>query len=146
MAKPTKRPTRALTAKQLHDCKKILLDEKVGLLNNARLVKLELNTSPDDRPDEADLASSDTGQSMRTRLGNRENLYLKKVLQALARIEEGIYGECDSCGEPIGHARLVARLTAELCISCKEDQEKQENLSVHGTQHKSLGRGLTPRT
>ena len=45
---------------------------------------------------------------------------------ALAKIEEGEYGECLSCGEQIGVARLKARPVAELCIECKSEQEKLE--------------------
>jgi DnaK suppressor protein len=42
------------------------------------------------------------------------------------KIEEGEYGECKNCGEPIGVARLRARPVAELCIECKSEQEKLE--------------------
>jgi len=139
----TKRPVKALTKKEVDKCKADLLQQKESILNSARLKKLDLNTSPDDRPDEADLAQSDVNLSMHTRLGNRENLYLKKVYQALERIAEHNYGECVNCSEPIGYARLSVRPTAELCIACKEDEEKKENLSVHGSRHKSVGRGMS---
>jgi DnaK suppressor protein len=138
-----KKPVRELTKKEVDKCKSDLLDQKQTILNSARLKLMDLNTSPDDRPDEADLAQSDVSLSMHTRLGNRENLYLKKVLQALERISDGNYGECVSCSEPIGFARLSVRPTAELCISCKEEEEKKENLSVHGSRHKSVGRGMS---
>lgn len=139
----SKKAVRALTKKEFDLCKQDLLQQKEQILNSTKSKKLDLNTSPDDRPDEADLASSDSEQSMRTRLGNRENLYLKKVLQALERVDEGNYGECLSCSSFIGYGRLSVRPTAELCIECKEEEEKKENLSVHGSRHKSVGRGMS---
>src|SRR3989344_803311 len=102
----TKRPVKALTKKEVDKCRGDLLQKKESILNSARLEKLDLNASPDDRPDEADLAQSDVNLSMHTRLGTRENLYLKKVYQALERIAEHNYGECVNCSEPIGYARL----------------------------------------
>ena len=48
------------------------------------------------------------------------------VDQAIAKIEAGEYGLCESCGEEIGNKRLEARPVAELCIDCKAEQERLE--------------------
>ena len=40
------------------------------------------------------------------------------VLRTLDRVEQGAYGRCERCGEPIGAARLEARPTARTCIAC----------------------------
>lgn len=48
----------------------------------------------------------------RARLADAEN--------ALARWERGVYGECETCGQPIGAGRLEARPTARTCIGCAE--------------------------
>ena len=45
---------------------------------------------------------------------------------AAAIVEQGVYGECEGCGEEIGLKRLEARPVAELCIDCKAEQEKLE--------------------
>jgi RNA polymerase-binding transcription factor len=45
--------------------------------------------------------------------------------RALARIDAGTYGVCDSCGEPIGKARLQAFPRATLCVSCKQREERR---------------------
>jgi DnaK suppressor protein len=45
--------------------------------------------------------------------------------RALARIESGTYGVCESCGEPIGKARLQAFPRATLCVSCKQREERR---------------------
>jgi DnaK suppressor protein len=60
------------------------------------------------------------------RLRERERGLLAKIEEALQKIEQGVYGECESCGEEIGLKRLEARPVAELCIDCKSEQERME--------------------
>ena len=43
--------------------------------------------------------------------------------RALARIDAGTYGVCESCGKPIGKARLLAFPRATLCVACKQREE-----------------------
>ena len=64
--------------------------------------------------------------SFQGRLRERERGLAAKIEQALQKIEQGVYGECESCGEEIGLKRLEARPVAELCIDCKAEQEKLE--------------------
>jgi DnaK suppressor protein len=45
--------------------------------------------------------------------------------RALARIDAGTYGVCESCGEPIGKARLLAFPMATLCVACKQREERR---------------------
>jgi len=45
--------------------------------------------------------------------------------RALARIDAGTYGVCESCGQPIGKARLQAFPRATLCVSCKQREERR---------------------
>lgn len=45
--------------------------------------------------------------------------------QALARFEDGSYGMCEVCGQPIGASRLMARPEARLCIACQTRLEKR---------------------
>jgi DnaK suppressor protein len=52
-----------------------------------------------------------------------EGRYLYHIEQALARIEDGSYGKCESCGQNIGLERLKALPYTRLCIECKEKEE-----------------------
>ena len=52
------------------------------------------------------------------------------------------YGLCTDCGEGIRYERLLARPTAEMCIQCKEESERDESNSFTGRQSKSLGKVL----
>jgi DnaK suppressor protein len=45
--------------------------------------------------------------------------------RALHRIDGGTYGVCESCGKPIGKARLLAFPRATLCVACKQRQERR---------------------
>ncbi len=55
---------------------------------------------------------------------NARNL-LDQTERALARIDAGIYGVCESCGQPIGKARLQAFPRAMLCVGCKQREERR---------------------
>ena len=85
-----------------------------------------LGFSQDDLPDEIDLATSEADQSMNLRLRDRERVLLKKIDRTLEKIEDGEFGICESCGEEISVKRLEARPVTDLCIRCKEEQERLE--------------------
>ena len=107
--------------------KKLLLEQKAQLQGNAqKTLSGDIHVDPDDFPDEMDSASSEVHLQFAGRLREREQGLLSKIDAALAKIEEGEYGECVSCGEQIGVARLKARPVAELCIECKAEEEKLE--------------------
>ena len=101
--------------------------QREQLLGNAkRAVSGDIHLDPDDFPDEIDTASSEMNLAFTGRLRERERGLLTKINQALEKIQEGIYGQCESCEEEIGLKRLEARPVAELCIDCKGEQEKLE--------------------
>jgi DnaK suppressor protein len=81
--------------------------------------------------DEVDIVSIEKENQLDLRLKARNAIYLKKVKRSLQKIEEGTFGECEECGREISSNRLQARPTADLCIHCKEGQEKEENQTIH---------------
>ena len=116
-----------MNAKESKRFKKMLEDSKLALLQSAKKTLMEeSNFDTDDLPDEIDLASSEYAQSMVFRLRDREKFLLKKIDKALQRIEEGTFGICERCEEPINAKRLEGRPVTTLCIRCKEEQEKKE--------------------
>jgi DnaK suppressor protein len=116
-----------LSQKDLKRFKKTLEESRKALLESARkTMEEESNFDTDDLPDEIDQASSEYAQSMVFRLRDREKFLLKKIEKALSRIEEGTFGMCERCEEPISIKRLDARPVTTLCIRCKEEQEKKE--------------------
>lgn len=94
--------------------------------------------------DEVDIVSVEKENQMDFRLRARNAVYLKKVRKSLQKIEDGTFGDCEECGVEISYNRLLARPTADLCIHCKEQQEKTENQLVHRNRDsvKNAGRVL----
>src|ERR1041385_2786467 len=116
-----------LKKKDLKRFRETLLAKKEEILKNAkRTMNEDMTLDTDDLPDEMDLASSEYLQSFTFRLRGREKTFLKKIDHALAKIEEGTFGICEECEEPISVKRLEARPETTLCIRCKEDQERIE--------------------
>jgi DnaK suppressor protein len=117
----------ALKKKDLKRFREILEEKKEEILRNAkRTLNEDMTLDADDMPDEMDLASSEYLQSFTFRLRGREKTFLKKIDHALAKIDEGTFGICEECEEPIHTKRLEARPETTLCIRCKEDQERIE--------------------
>jgi DnaK suppressor protein len=116
-----------LKKRDLERFRKILLEQREQIVGKAkRAVAGDIHLDPDDFPDEIDTASSEVNLSFQGRLRERERGLLGKIDTALEKISQGVYGECESCGEEIGLQRLEARPVAELCIECKAEQEKLE--------------------
>lgn len=113
--------------RELERFRKLLVSQRQQLVGNARrTLNGDVYLDPDDFPDELDTASSEASVAFTGRLREREQRLLAKIEGALAKIERGEYGDCESCGEPIGLKRLEARPVAELCIDCKAEQERLE--------------------
>lgn len=131
-----------LAKKELERLKQILVTQRDSLIFNDIYVSDEFNMDAEDRSDEVDLANADVSNAHRLRFRNRETFYKKKLQEAIKRIESGTYGRCEECDSQIGFKRLEARPTAELCIICKEESEKDEHNSILGRQSKSLGKEM----
>lgn len=77
-------------------------------------------------PDIADRASSAFQREFSFFLSENESRILRLVDEALARLDNGKYGSCVNCGEPIEEARLKAIPWARHCIACQELQDRGE--------------------
>ena len=109
------------------EIRQLLLQQKQALLAEAQASIGEgLNPQNSNLPDVSDQASVEVDRSFLVRLREREQKLLKKIDQALERIEQGTFGICESCGEEIAYERLKARPVTTLCIACKIQQEEEE--------------------
>ena len=119
--------SKTLTKKELKKFQELLEEKRKTVLERARQMLSEgMVLDANDLPDEMDLASSEYIQSFEFRLRGREKSLLSKLDLALKKIEDGSFGICEICDEPIGKKRLEARPETSLCIKCKEDQEREE--------------------
>jgi len=113
--------------KDLDVLKKMLEEEKRKIMRHLEEISdnsvadLDLSTG-----DSVDIAALEINQASLQKIGKREQYLLKKINTALEKMEKETYGECESCGEEIAVARLMARPVAQLCIDCKTEQENVE--------------------
>ena len=104
-----------------------LLQQRAMLLSEAEVA---LNELPGQAifPDLGDQATAETDRNFMLRLRGREQRLLKKIDQALERVEAGTFGICEDCGNVINLKRLEARPVTTMCIDCKTLQEEEERM------------------
>jgi len=83
---------------------------------------------PEPFPDVSDQASAEVDQNFSMRIKEREQKLLKKIDEALDRMNKNVYGICERCEEEIPYQRLKARPVTTLCIACKTLQEQEEKI------------------
>ncbi|AXQ31709.1 RNA polymerase-binding protein DksA [Solimonas sp. K1W22B-7] len=76
--------------------------------------------------DPADRATAEEEHWLDLRLRERESLLLRKIDDALRRLENREFGYCEKTGDPIGIPRLLARPTATVCVDVKGQDERVE--------------------
>ena len=102
--------------------------QKDDLLSNAGETTEHLREDTSIVPDPADRATIEEEHALELRTRDRERKLLKKIGQALARLDSGDYGYCDETGEPIGLARLLARPTATLSLEAQQRRELKQKM------------------
>jgi DnaK suppressor protein len=75
--------------------------------------------------DQADVGAKAFEREHELALTHNARELLAQNERALASIDAGTYGTCESCGEPIGKARLQAFPRATLCVACKQREERR---------------------
>jgi DnaK suppressor protein len=114
--------------KQLEFFRSRLQEQKDSLLSNAGETTEHLREDTSIVPDPADRATIEEEHALELRTRDRERKLLKKISQALAKIEAGEYGYCDETGEPIGLGRLLARPTATLSLEAQQRRELKQKM------------------
>ena len=106
--------------------RQILIERREAILAEAEKTVSGLNDGKENFPDPTDRATVEWDRSFTLRIRDRERKLLKKIEEALERIEDGSFGICEDCGEEIGEARLKARPVTTQCIDCKTAAEARE--------------------
>jgi DnaK suppressor protein len=101
---------------------------KEDLLSNAGETTEHLREDTSIVPDPADRATIEEEHALELRTRDRERKLLKKISQALSRLDSGEYGFCDETGEPIGLGRLIARPTATLSLEAQQRRELKQKM------------------
>jgi len=104
---------------QLHDAKKSIIYR----VQQAEIDGRETNAEGMAQ-DLADRAANAYTKELLFSKSSTDRQLLQMIEEALERIDEGTFGECENCEEPIGSRRLNAVPWARLCIACQELEEK----------------------
>lgn len=117
-----------MTPADLEYFRKLLTSMLEEAQQNGDTTLEELTGSNEVFADPADRATAESDRAFTLRLRDRERRLIRKIQAALQRLDDGVYGICEECGEDISLARLKARPVTRLCINCKARQEKDEHL------------------
>jgi len=123
--KPTEKEE-YMSGKQLEYFRQKLLTWRQELVDESRETISNLRDEVRDVGDEAERATRETENSLELRTRDRYRKLIKKIDQALSRIDDGEYGYCEETGEEIGLARLEARPIATLCLDAQERWELRQ--------------------
>jgi DnaK suppressor protein len=118
------------TAKELRDIRAEIESDIAQLRSEitaaeAELVGLMRDAGDGAGDDQADAGAKTFEREQEISLANNAREMLEQNLHALERLDDGSYGVCESCGNPIGKLRLQAAPRATLCVTCKTKQERR---------------------
>ena len=117
-----------LKPEKLETFRKLLIQNINELLSEAGKTVSEMTNGKENYPDPNDRASLEADRNFELRIRDRERRLIMKMQDAIKRIDDGVFGICESCGGPISEKRLTARPVTTDCIDCKTKQEKAEKL------------------
>lgn len=108
---------------------KKMLNERIDeLVKGVGRTVSEMSGDEEVFADPNDRASQESERNLELRIRERERKLILKMKEALLRIEEGTFGICEECGEPISLQRLKARPVTTLCIECKTAEERRQKM------------------
>ncbi len=106
--------------------KELLTQRLEDLINQADDTVMDMTTPKENFPDPTDRASHEANRNFMLRIRDREHKLVKKIKEALERIETNTFGICEKCEEEISIERLKARPVTTQCIDCKTKEEALE--------------------
>ena len=121
-----KRGEQYMSKQQLAHFQLILLNWKRDLMEEVDRTVSHMKDEAANFPDPNDRATQEEEFSLELRTRDRERKLIRKIDEALKRIEDGTYGYCLETGEEIGIKRLEARPVATLSIEAQERRERRE--------------------
>lgn len=133
------------TAAFMKDMTVFLEGEKQKILHEVSLkMKSESSDSKFEIGDIYDMASVERERELSLMFGDRDRLKIGEIEDALERIKNKHYGECEECDEPIGQQRLKAMPFTRTCIDCKSKIE--QDARVRGRLGEESGFGMLERS
>jgi DnaK suppressor protein len=115
-----------MNKEQLDHFRNILNTWKRDLMQEVDRTVLHMKDEAANFPDPNDRATQESEFSLELRTRDRERKLIRKIEEAIKRIDDGSYGYCVETGEEIGIKRLEARPVATLCVEAQERRERRE--------------------
>src|SRR3989304_9343523 len=118
---------------------KLLVAKTKILQEVSHKIKSESDVHKFEIGDIYDIASSERERELALTLGDRDREKLAEIEDALERLSESTYGECEEGGEPIAANRLRALPFPRGCIECQSRSEREERIKGKITEETGLG-------
>ena len=123
----------ALTKEQMKQFRQLLITERAKLVSEIKSIAQDTSTSPREASGDlsaytvhmADMAADTYERELSMNIVSSEQEILYQVDDALKRLDEGSFGVCQQCSQPISMSRLKAVPYASLCISCQRVKEQK---------------------
>lgn len=121
-----------ITQKLLASKAKILHEVTQKVKNESDVLKFEIG-------DIYDIASNERERELALMFGDRDREKLKEIEDALERLKDSTYGECEDCNEPIAENRLRALPFTRVCVECQSKQEREQKIKGRFEEESGLG-------
>ena len=121
------------TKEQLKHFRQLLITERAKLADEIKSIAHDVSTSPRDASGDlsgytvhmADMAADTYDRELSMNIVSSEQELLYQIDDALKRIDEGTFGLCQQCNQPVAMSRLRAMPSASLCINCQRTREQK---------------------
>lgn len=126
-----------ITQKLMESKNKILQEVSQKIKSESNVLKFEIG-------DIYDIASNERERELTLILGDRDREKLSEIEDALDRIKDNTYGDCEECGEPITENRLRALPFTRVCVECQSRNERE--LKIKGRFEEESGLGILEKS
>ncbi|MBI2711690.1 MAG: TraR/DksA C4-type zinc finger protein [Bdellovibrio sp.] len=104
-----------------------LVARREALAEDLRQATVQLINDESVYTDSVDQAAAETDKTLTLQMKNRDRNVLWQIDEALKRLNDGSFGDCERCGESISEGRIEAFPFTTLCIDCKAELESEEH-------------------
>ena len=122
-----------LSRDQAKQFRQLLITERIKLVEEIKSIAKDASTSPREASGDlsaytvhmADMAADTYERELSMNIASSEQQILYQIDEALKRLDDGSFGLCQQCNQPIAMSRLKAVPYASLCIECQRAKEQK---------------------
>ena len=137
----TEKKREALSKLQLKQFKELLLNARASVAGEIKSIAKEVSKNPRESSGDlssytvhmADMSADTYERELAMNIASSEQEVLYQIDEALKRIDEGVYGLCQSCEQAISMSRLKAVPYTSMCIDCQRTQEQKNKRATPPT-------------